>query len=141
MCTLIGIAVEFQCGTNLLAVEAAILQEPRLAGPLRVVARQIGPEALAADGADGRAPIDVGAAQHLVGRGVGDAALRELGTNALRALALGHSRAHERFREARIGERARALELVEDGRNDVVREAASAELARQLAAAVLAPRQ
>ena len=86
-------------------------------------------------------PIDVGAAQYLVGRGVRDAALRELGANALRALALGHSRAHERFREARIGERAHALELVQDGSNDVVREAASAELARQLAAAVLAPRQ
>ena len=60
-----------------------------------------------------------------VGRGVRDAALRELGANALRALALCHSRAHEAVREARIGERARALELVQDGSNDVVRETAS----------------
>ena len=43
--------------------------------------------------------------------------------------------------EPRVCERARALELVEYRRDDVVRETASAELARQLAAAVLAPRE
>src|SRR5688572_20676935 len=141
MCTLIGIAVEFQCDTNLLAREAAILQEASLPSALRVVARQFRAEAFAAHGANRREPVDFAAAQHLVGLGVADAALRKLGSNTLRTLTFGDARTHERIGEARVGERARLLELVEHHGNDVVRKAAGTELKCQLAAAVLAPRQ
>jgi hypothetical protein len=56
-------------------------------------------------------------------------------------LAFGHARTHEHVGEACVGECARLLELVEHGTDDVVGKAADPELARQLAAAVLAPRQ
>ena len=85
---LIGIAVEFQCGADLRAVEATILQESRLARPLGVIARRLGAEAFRTHGADRREPIDVSRAQPVVGLGVGDAALRELGANSLRTLTL-----------------------------------------------------
>src|SRR5687767_2597182 len=113
MGTLIGIGVEFQCGPDLRAVEATILQESRLTCPLGVIARQLGPEALRTHGPDRRQPIDVGCSQSVIGVVVGDPALRELGANALWALTLGNARAHEAVGEACVGERTAALELVE----------------------------
>src|SRR5687768_7547394 len=120
MCTLIGIGVEFQCGTNLRAVEASILQESRLPSALRVVVRQLWPEPLAAHGANRLEPVDLGAAQHRVRSRVADAALCKLGANALRTLAFGHARTHEHVGEACVGECAGLLELVEHGADDLL---------------------
>src|SRR5688572_16588484 len=119
MGTLIGIAVEFQYGADLRAVETTILQEPGLARALRIVARQVGAEALRPHGPNRREPIDVCGAQPVVGLGARDATLRELRTNSLRTLAPRDARANEAVRKTRVGQQARPLELVEHGRDDL----------------------
>ena len=111
--TLIGICVEFQCGPYLRAIEAPVLQEASLPGALRIVPRQLGPEAFGANGANGGEPIDLGGRETVVSGGVDDAALRELGADARRPYAARNARSHEAIREAGVGERTGALQLVE----------------------------
>src|SRR5262245_5148743 len=118
MCTLIGIAVDFQCATYLLAREPPILEEARLPSALAEIARRRGAETFAPRRPGGREPIDVGVVQGGLDVGLGHAALGELAANALRALAFCDARANEGFSEPRLGERARGLERGDDGGDD-----------------------
>src|SRR6476646_2658919 len=123
---------------DLTAVETPVLEEPRLAGALFEVARPAGAEALVAGGDRDRGPIDRRRAEVFRCLLAVDAPLRELGADARGPLALRSTCTDEAGGKACRRELAGLLERVERRRNQLICEATRAELAFELAAAVLA---
>ena len=134
----IGVVIGAERVADLTAVEAAVLEEPRLASALLELRRPARAEALVADGDGDRGPIDSRLVQQLRSLLAVDAALGELGADPRGPLALRRTRTDEARGEACRRELAGLLERIERRRDQLIGEAARAELAFELATAVLA---
>lgn len=129
---LIGIAREFQCRVDLLAIESTILEVPHLPGAFLEVIGRTRTEAFLANTSRERVPVEFGIVKPSSGSAAVDATLAKLGLDARRSLAFADARADKALYKAVLVQETVFLQAIQNVSDDSRAELASGELSLEL---------